>query len=150
MAGFFVGLVEPAAVPKIWSIMTKFPPIFSLAALVLTIGACSARTATDPAPSASVTATAPLDLSVASTPAAGSVVAGPVNVLALDFSAPVALGEVLITGPDGKMPMMLSSAGQQRHFEIPLPGLSAGPYRVDWRASRNGIEQTGTFAFTVK
>ncbi|MES2147240.1 MAG: copper resistance CopC family protein [Pseudomonadota bacterium] len=129
--------------------MRKLPPIFSLAALVLTIGACSARTAPDPT-SAPVVTAAPLDLSVTSTPAAGSVVTGPVNVIALDFSAPVALGEVLVTGPDGKMPMMLSSAGQQRHFEIPLPGLTAGAYRVDWRASRNGIEQAGTFAFTVK
>ncbi len=134
----------------LWSIMRKLPPIFSLAALVLTIGACSARTASDPAPNAPVAVTAPLDLSVKSTPATGSVVNGPVNVLALDFSVPVALGEVLVTGPDGKMPMMLSSAGQQRHFEIPLPGLMEGTYRVDWRASLNGTEKAGSVAFTVK
>lgn len=143
--------------------MRRSPPLFSFAALVLTIAACSTRPAPAqhneiaPAPEPtqsnadqSVVGSNPAELRVTSIPAAGSTVTGPVNQLVLDFDQPVALAEVLVKGPDGLMPMMIGSAGAQKHFEIPVPGLLAGSYEVSWRASLNGIAKRGNFAFTVK
>lgn len=118
------------------------------ALLLLALAGCSATSpAPEAAPPASAAATG---LTVTSTPAAGSTVAGPVNSLMLHFSAPVALGEVTVAGPDGLMPMMLSSAGLQAHYEIPLPGLGAGSYTVNWKAMHAGAERSGSFAFTVR
>lgn len=152
--------------------MRKHPPLISLSALLLGLGACSTQTASGgnadstnapdnhasamplpgstTVPTGPADASSPADLKVTSDPAAGSTVAGPVNRLMLDFSAPVALGEVTVSGPDGLMPMMLSPAGLQTHFEIPLPGLESGAYTVTWRATLNGAAKSGTFAFTVR
>lgn len=68
----------------------------------------------------------------------------------LRFSAPVALGEVTVSGPDGVMPMMLSSAGVLTDFEIPLPGLGSGHYKVAWKANQGGVQRAGEFEFTVR
>ena len=130
--------------------MRTHPPIISLAAILLVIGGCSARSP-EPEPGTPVAISdQAADLSVRSNPAGGSTVAGPVNVLVLDFSAPVALGEVTVSGPDGLMPMMLSPAGVQTHYEVPLPGLASGVYTVAWKATLNGAPRSGSFAFTVK
>jgi len=151
-----------AAMPVSSSFMRRNPPLLSLAALILTIGACSTRPAPGEsgsaapapgpasAPTVSIVASGPVDLAVRTSPAAGSTVTGPLNQFLFDFDKPVALGEVLVTGPDGAMPMMLSSAGKQTHFEVPLPGLMAGNYTVAWRASLDGIEKRGSLAFTIK
>jgi hypothetical protein len=70
---------------------------------------------------------------VGSSPVAGSTVTGPVDVLVLRFSPPARLDEVTVTGPDGTMPMMLSPVGEQDSYSVPLSGLTAGRYTVDWR-----------------
>ncbi|MGH6658191.1 MAG: copper resistance CopC family protein [Sphingomicrobium sp.] len=138
--------------------MRKHPPYFSLAFVILFIAACS----NEPAPTAgpvlgptgaanvSIVAATPADLSVTTTPAAGSSVQGPLNQVTLDFSAPVALTEVLITGPDGIMPMMLSPAGVQARYSVPVPGLQEGRYTLAWKATLDGQPKSGSFAFTIK
>jgi methionine-rich copper-binding protein CopC len=142
--------------------MRKHPPFFSLAFVILFIAACSRDPAPAPGPTAGatpvpaeqsnvpVTAATSADLSVTSTPAAGSIVQGPLNQVILEFSAPVALGEVLITGPDGMMPMMLSPAGVQTRYSVPVPGLLAGQYTLAWKATQGGQPKSGSFAFTIK
>ncbi len=124
--------------------MKRSPPLFSLAALVLAIAACSTR------PGIAVVGSNPADFGLTSSPRAGSTVEGPVNQLVLDFDQPVALGEVLVKGPDGVMPIMVGSAGAQKHFAIPVSGLMAGAYEVSWRANLDGLAKRGNFAFTVK
>jgi methionine-rich copper-binding protein CopC len=47
------------------------------------------------------------------------------------------------------MPMMVHSVGEVRDYSIPLSGLAAGPYTVDWRATAHGREYRGRFSFTV-
>ena len=132
------------------ALMRTHPPLLSLTAILLVIGGCSSQPPAPEPTAVAVVAAGPTDLSVRSTPVAGSTVAGPVNVLLLDFSAPVALGEVTVSGPDGLMPMMLSPAGIQTHYEVPLPALGSGSYTVAWKASLNGAPKSGNFAFTVK
>lgn len=130
----------------------------ALAILTVATGACSAQPerAAIPAPgptsmpNVSVVGSTPAELSLRTTPAAGSTVAGPVNQLDFDFGRPVQLAEVTLSGPDGLMPMMLSPAGVQTHYSVPLPGLTAGAYSVQWRAVLDGAPKTGSFAFTVK
>jgi methionine-rich copper-binding protein CopC len=85
-----------------------------------------------------------------SVPANGAVVAGPVAGLQLSFSPPARLLEITIGGPDGQMPMMVTAAGEQSRYSLPLPGLGKGNYSVDWRAIAAGREDRGTFSFTVK
>lgn len=138
--------------------MRKHPPLISLGALIVALGACSTQPQRDtgPAlgptsvPNVSIIGTSPAGLSVTSTPAAGSSVKGPLNQVILDFSAPVALGEVLVTGPDGVMPMMLSPAGVQTHYSVPVPGLGEGSYTLAWKATLDGQPKNGSFAFTIK
>jgi len=143
--------------------MTQSPPLLSLSALVLAIAACSTRPPPDqhdettPAlgptqsnPGISIVGSTPAGLGLTSIPAAASTVSGPVNQLVLDFDRPVALSEVLVKGPDGVMPMMLGSAGAQKHYVIPVSGLMAGAYEVSWRATADGVAKSGNFAFTVK
>lgn len=146
-------------------------PILSLTALLLGLGACSTRsdtasangnadrqmqTAGMPVPPSPVTPDAPADavtagdLTVTSIPAAGSTVEGPVYKLVLNFSQPAALGEVLVEGPSGLMPMMVASAGEQTRFELPLSGLDPGKYKISWKAVAAGAAKSGTFTFTVR
>ena len=138
--------------------MRKHPPLISLGALIVAIGACSTQPQRDTSPAlgptsvsnVSIVGTSPAGLSVTSTPAAGSSVKGPLSQVILDFSAPVALGEVLVSGPDGVMPMMLSPAGVQTHYSVPVPGLGEGFYTVAWKAILDGQPKNGSFAFTIK
>lgn len=86
-----------------------------------------------------------------SSPAAGSTVAGPVDALKLRFDPPARLLEATITDGTGQvMPMMVHAAGEVRDYSLPLPGLEAGRYRVDWRARAGGLEQARSFDFTVR
>lgn len=132
--------------------MRNHPPLFSLAILIFAIAACSSEPMLGPmsTPSVSAIAAVPAELSVASTPAAGTTVKGPLNQVILDFSTPVALSEVLVTGPDGVMPMMLSPAGVQTHYSVPVPGLGEGSYTLAWKATLDGQPKNGSFAFTIK
>lgn len=101
------------------------------------------------APAAATAATS-VPLLARSTPANGAVVAGPVNRLELHFAPPSRLLEVTVSGPEGKMPMMVTAAGETAHYALPLPALGPGAYSVDYRASAGGREDRGTFAFTVR
>jgi methionine-rich copper-binding protein CopC len=87
---------------------------------------------------------------IRSTPAAGSTVAGPVDELKLRFNPPARLGEVTVNGPDGLMPTMVHAVGEVADYSIPLPGLSAGSYTVNWKATAQSRDYTGTFRFSVK
>lgn len=113
-----------------------------VAVATLTLASCVAQPAATPAATASILQS--------SDPSAGSSVAAPVNVLMLHFNPPARLDEVLVTGPDGVMPMMITAAGEQAHYSIPLPGLGPGSYTVAWRATANARAESGSFAFTVK
>lgn len=85
-----------------------------------------------------------------SSPAAGSTVPAPVDELVLHFSPPARLLEVTANGPDSTMPIMVTAAGEQRRYSIPLSGLGPGSYTVSWRASAAGTEHRGTIPFTVR
>ncbi len=108
------------------------------------LNGCAAQPATAPVAAASSS------ILVRSTPTAGAAVVGPVNELVLEFSPPALLNEVIVSGPDGQMPMMISPVGEQPRYVLPLSGLGTGAYRVSWRASAGGKEYRGDFAFTVK
>ena len=86
-----------------------------------------------------------------SDPGDGATVDGPVERLELRFSPPARLTEVTVTGSDGlQMPVMVTAAGEAAYYSIPLPGLEAGSYTVQWRASAAGSEHRGSFGFTVR
>ena len=85
-----------------------------------------------------------------SIPAAGSTVQGPVDELILHFNPPARLDEVTVTGPEGAMPMMVTSVGEVQDYSLPLPALGAGAYSVAWRATAQGHAYQGSFAFTVR
>ena len=86
-----------------------------------------------------------------STPAAGSTVGGPVDVLELRFAPPARLLEVTITDSSGQvMPMMVTAAGEVGDYSLPLSGLEPGRYSVAWRVHSGGAEHRGGFAFTVR
>ena len=85
-----------------------------------------------------------------STPANGSIVAGPVNNLQLKFARPVRLLEVTLDGPDGLSPMMITAPAETTDYQIPLPGLTGGKYRVNWRASAAGRSYDVVLNFTVR
>ena len=85
-----------------------------------------------------------------SRPAAGSVVREPVDELVLHFVPPARLDEVTVTGSDGTMPMMIHSAGETADYSLPLSGLEAGAYRVEWRASIKDRQYHGSFEFSVR
>lgn len=87
---------------------------------------------------------------VSSTPAAGATVGAPVNNLELRFNPPARLHEVTVTGPDGLMPTMVTAVGEVATYSIPLSGLGAGSYTVQWRATVRQREHRGTFSFTVQ
>ena len=118
----------------------------ALAALVAVLAACApAETGSAPTGSGHQSPLA------RSSPAAGATVAAPADLL-LAFQEPVRLAEVTVTGSDGMtMPMMISSAGEQTSYSLPLPDLAPGVYDVRWRAIvRGGASREGSFRFTVR
>ena len=84
-----------------------------------------------------------------SKPAAGSTVSPP-SELVFHFSPPARLGEVTVTGPGGARPMMVTAVGEVEHYSLPLSGLEAGSYTVDWKASARGVDYRGSFGFQVR
>jgi methionine-rich copper-binding protein CopC len=46
--------------------------------------------------------------------------------------------------------MMVTAVGEVEHYALPLSGLGAGSYTVDWRAAAAGQEHQGRFSFTVR
>lgn len=84
------------------------------------------------------------------TPKAGSTVAAPVNELVFIFDPPARLGEVTVTGPEGRMPMMVTSVGEVPRYSIPVHGLGPGDYTVRWTATTAGQDHEGIFRFAVR
>jgi methionine-rich copper-binding protein CopC len=87
---------------------------------------------------------------VGSAPAAGGTVSAPVNSLELHFKPPARLEEIILRGPDGVMPTMVNAIGEVPNYSIPLSDLEPGSYTVNWRASAQGQEHRGSFAFIVR
>ena len=46
--------------------------------------------------------------------------------------------------------MMINAVGEVTDYSIPLPGLTSGSYRVNWRASAAGRSYDGVLSFTVR
>jgi methionine-rich copper-binding protein CopC len=105
---------------------------------------CAARS-----PSSPITERPPASILASSSPAPGETVRQAVDTLTLHFNPPARLDELTVTGAEGTMPMMVHSAGEMRDYSIPVSGLAAGPYTVDWRATAHGRGYRGKFSFTV-
>lgn len=117
----------------------------SALALAAILAACTAVQGEEAVDTAN--AEAPL---VRTVPADGATVAAP-QILSLTFREPVRLAEVTITGPSGEMPMMVTSAGEQTDYQLPLVDLEAGTHEVRWRAlARDGTALEGRLSFTVR
>lgn len=101
-------------------------------------------------PSTSANASPTRSVLASSTPAAGSTVKGPLDALSLRFDPAARLTELTVAGPDGTMPMMITAVGETRDYSVPLPGLGAGNYSANWKASVGGQSRQGSFAFTVR
>lgn len=124
-----------------------------MAVALLTSGACAQQSPVDttgPSGSTGTTVSSSSSILTGSTPAAGSVVAGPVDELVLRFSPPAWLNEATVAGPDGAMPMMVTAVGDVPSYTLPLSGLEAGAYTVNWRATVRGQAHQGSFGFTVR
>ena len=124
----------------------------ALAACALLPGACSTDGAASPESAGSeATATASNSILSSSEPANGAKLRNAPQRLVLNFARPVRLAEVTVTGSDGlSMPMMVSSAGANRRYELPLDGLETGSFTVRWRSiDEGGATHEGTIAFQV-
>ena len=77
---------------------------------------------------------------VSSNPSSGATVQEPVDALTLQFNPPARLDELNVAGAGGEMPMMVHSVAEVRDYSIPLSGLAAGAYTVNWRATARGRE----------
>lgn len=75
---------------------------------------------------------------------------GPLNEIELHFNPPAQLSEVTVAGPDGLMPMIIHPAGELADYALPLSGLGAGCYAVNWRATAAGREYRGSILFNVR
>jgi len=106
---------------------------------------CAARSTSGP-----VAQQPPGSILVSSNPSSGATVREPVDALTLKFNPPARLAELVIAGAGGEMPMMVHSVAEVQDYSIPLSGLSAGAYIVNWRATARGREYRGSFSFTVR
>lgn len=124
-------------------------PLAALAAFVLFSACAQKPQPVAAAPNAELGA-ASSSILAQSSPAAGAIMDPPVSELVLHFAPPARLGEVIVTGPDGAMPMMVTAVGEVEHYALPLPDLRAGQYEVAWSARARGAEHRGRFRFTVR
>ena len=111
------------------------------------LAGCAAQSSGAPDPTAQQW---PVSILKSSKPAAGSTVAASVDSLELHFDPPARLDEVTLDGVGGTMPMMVHSVGEVADYSLPLPGLEAGRYNVNWRATVRGRQYRGAFAFAVQ
>lgn len=116
-----------------------------LALLWVALSSCAAQPPGEPQKQVAET-----DILARSMPADGSIVAGPANQLQLRFARPVRLLEVTLEGPDGLSPMMITAPAEITDYQVPLPGLTVGKYRVNWRASAASRSYEGFLNFTVR
>ena len=112
--------------------------------MLLALSACAARP-----PVAASTTAHQVGLLARSTPADGASVTAPVDQLQLHFARPARLLEVTVDGPDGTSPMMISAAGETTDYSVPLPGLAAGAYRINWKATAAGRAYDGMISINV-
>jgi methionine-rich copper-binding protein CopC len=69
--------------------------------------------------------------------------------LKLHFDPPARLDQVIVTGPQGSMPMMVEAVGEVADYDLPLSGMSPGAYTVEWKAISRGKDYSGQFRFKV-
>ena len=113
------------------------------------LGGCAQQQQQQP-PAGGATVAEVDSILVSSVPAAGASVAAPVDQLVLRFSPPARLDEVIVAGPQGSVPMMITPVGEVGNYSLPLPELGAGNYTVRWRATASGKEHQGRFSFAVR
>jgi methionine-rich copper-binding protein CopC len=118
--------------------------ITTTAMLVLTTG-CSAT----PLPASGRAATSKSSPLLSSTPANGAIVEADLDNLILRFYRDVRLNEVVLVGPQGTMPMMVTAPMEQRIYSIPFSGLEPGAYQVIWRATAGSDPLSGELRFQV-
>lgn len=88
---------------------------------------------------------------VRSSPADGSTVRAPVDELELQFARPARLYEVTVTDAQGMItPIMITATGELTRYSIPLDGLYASSYTVNWRARMVSAEIAGSIHFVAK
>lgn len=125
----------------------------AFAATAVIAGACSAGESTrQESAGAQPTPTgASGGVLASSAPANGARLRTSPRTLVLTFNVAVRLAEVTVAGADGQlMPMMVSSAGATRRYELPLEPLTEGAYTVRWRAvDERGTSHEGSIAFQV-
>ena len=129
--------------------MTPFMRCAALLWVSLSSGAILANCTEPAATPAGAIKSSPKSILSSSTPASGSTVKAPVDELMLHFDPPARLDEVTVTGSGGTMPMMVHAAGETDHYSLPVSGLGAGSYTVNWRATAQGTQYRGSFSFTV-
>lgn len=110
---------------------------------------CGCSPAAEPAPVAGP-AGAEQSILVKSNPAANSTVNGPVDKIELWFDPPARLGEVVVSGPGGQMPMMVTAVGEVGYYSLPVSLTDPGVYTVSWTATVGGREHRGSFQFTLR
>ena len=133
--------------------MPKVESIFlsPLVAAALLTSACAAESAARPESAGAEPASRGESILSSSVPANGAKLGASPNALVLNFARPVRLAEVTVTGTDGSlMPMMVSSAGANRRYELSLDGLERGGYTVHWRAvDEAGVTHEGDISFEI-
>ena len=131
----------------------KISPILrgiSILGALATMAACAQRGASEPSNADSTSASPQASILKASTPANGAALSSSPANLVLVFARPVRLAEVMVEGSDGsQMPMMVSAAGENERYALPLHELAAGSYTVSWRALSGGEEHRGAIHFTI-
>ena len=128
---------------------------FAALALSLPIGIAAAgcapvaQNADDPVNESAGSSAPTGPILVRSAPADGATVSAPTN-LSLTFREPVRLIELVVVGPSGEMPMMVTAAGAQAEYSLPLSGLEPGRHEVRWRAqTADAAPLEGRLSFTV-
>ena len=101
------------------------------------------------APAAVAPSDSPEAILADTSPSAGSTIEGPIEELTFRFARPARLIELMVTGPDGVMPVMITPAGETTAYSIPVSSLATGAYTVDWRAASAGRDYRGSFSFKV-
>jgi methionine-rich copper-binding protein CopC len=127
------------------SALAKFVTLVSWTA-ALSTGACQQR----PAPETTYGRAGKGATIISSTPSDGAAVSRDLEHLELRYSQPVRLTEVVLLGPSGTMPMMVTAAGEQTSYAIPLSGLEPGAHQLKWSATHGDEALNGIVRFRVR
>jgi methionine-rich copper-binding protein CopC len=86
----------------------------------------------------------------ATDPADGAALTAAPEVIRIEFSEPIRLVGVAISGAGRDAALEVPSAGAAR-YALEAPDLPAGDYRVEWRGmAGDGHVMTGAFSFAVE